>query len=174
MDKRTWLRNKGTIMAFWVMGPDARWRQKRLDETRKYVADLVSKKSAAGHASSLKRLQSAPTPVQQPANRTSNSESESESEIRSINHDRSGNFNGKERPSVENGSLVSAGAISKASEMARHRGWQGGDELGLELEGMFLKYITVQPEKPDLAFLKWVPSQLEFEIKNNGGPNGSA
>lgn len=56
--------------------------------------------------------------------------------------------------------------------MARQRGWAGGDELGHELEGIFLKFIKIEPDKPDLAFLKWVPSQLEHEIKHNGGPNG--
>jgi len=80
MDLRTWMRNRAAILAFWVLGPDARWRQKRLDVTRKYVDDLVNKKSAAGKASALKRQQTHSTPVQQNHQHNASSEKESESE----------------------------------------------------------------------------------------------
>jgi uncharacterized protein YdaU (DUF1376 family) len=82
MDRRTWLRNRDVVMAFWVLGPDARWRQKRLDETRKYVGDLVNKKSAAGQASALKRKETGSTPVQQAPQQNGSSQSQSQSEIK--------------------------------------------------------------------------------------------
>jgi uncharacterized protein YdaU (DUF1376 family) len=86
--------------------------------------------------------------------------------------DRSEDIQKREGCATDAGSLVSSDAIFKASEMARARGWTGGNELGRELEAIFLGWITKTPDEPDRAFLKWVPSQLDHEIKHNGGPNG--
>ena len=77
MDRRTWKRNKVAVMSFWDIGQDAKWRQKTLDMTRKYVADLVIKKSAAGKASALKRKETGSTPVQQDTQQNANSKSKS-------------------------------------------------------------------------------------------------
>jgi hypothetical protein len=63
-------------LAFWTLGHDDRWRQKTLDEVRKHVADLVSKRSAAGHASALKRKETLSTPVQHNGQHNGNSKSE--------------------------------------------------------------------------------------------------
>ena len=170
MDRRTWLRNKPPIMAFWIVGPDGRWRQRTLDETRKYVADVISKKSAAGHASALKRQEVNSTYVG-----TQGQHNGQQIKIKpkiETKEDRSQDSKTSEGGTAEAGSLVSSNAIFRASEMARARGWTGGNELGVELENIFMKFITITPDKPDLAFLKWVPSQLDHEIKHNGGPNG--
>jgi uncharacterized protein YdaU (DUF1376 family) len=160
MDRRTWLRNREVVLAFWVLGPDARWRQKNLDKTRKYVADLISKKSAAGQASALKRRDTHQTPVQHNGNRRPNSESESEI-IKLNKNDRSEIFitDGKE-VSCRKGTLVSAGAIAKACQISISKGIVGGEELGHELEVVFLNYISEEPRNPDAAFLAWVPKYL--------------
>lgn len=55
MDKRTWLANKGVLLAFWHITNDAKLFQKRLKDERKYVDDLKRKNSEAGKASALKR-----------------------------------------------------------------------------------------------------------------------
>jgi uncharacterized protein YdaU (DUF1376 family) len=160
MDRRTWLRNRTVVLAFWVLGPDARWRQKNLDKTRKYVVDLISKKSVAGQASALKRRELASTPVQHMGNRGPNSESESETEDIKIKADRSEITNEEVKMVCQKGVLVSASAIARATQVSLAHGWKGGQELGHELEGIFLNWITEQPRNPDAAFLKWVPGYL--------------
>jgi uncharacterized protein YdaU (DUF1376 family) len=54
MDRRTWERNKPVVMAFWTRSEDAKWRQGRLLDERKYVADKSNKNSGAAKARWLK------------------------------------------------------------------------------------------------------------------------
>jgi uncharacterized protein YdaU (DUF1376 family) len=56
-DKRTWLRQKQTIMAFWSLA-NGRWTQKRLTAERSYVTDLSSKRAEAGSRGGLARVAS--------------------------------------------------------------------------------------------------------------------
>lgn len=85
MDKRTWQRNKQAVLTFWehplkqnLDNTDGCEKvdtqkifQRRLLDERKFVADKVSKKSAAGKVSALKRNDRHSTDVEQNANRTS-------------------------------------------------------------------------------------------------------
>ncbi len=55
MDKRTWLNNRSTIMAFFQKDSNGRWQQKRLVDERNYVEQKRNKNVAAGRLSALKR-----------------------------------------------------------------------------------------------------------------------
>ena len=74
MDRRTWLKNKSTIMAFWRM-IDGLWHQKRLDDERKRAEYVRDCQVQAGRASALKRKKmrstrdatEQPTPLQPPS-----------------------------------------------------------------------------------------------------------
>lgn len=74
MDKRTWLKNKGTIMFFWNK-IDGLWHQKRLDDERKRAEYVRDCQVQAGRASALKRKEmrstrdatELPTPLQPPS-----------------------------------------------------------------------------------------------------------
>lgn len=74
MDRRTWLKNKPTIMAKWCR-IDGLWHQKRLDDERKRAEHVRHCQMQAGLASALKRkeIQSRhvatelPTPLQPPS-----------------------------------------------------------------------------------------------------------
>lgn len=68
MDKRTWLSNKSTLLAFWHETSDAKLFQKRLKDERKYVGDLSNKNAKAGRASALKRKNRHSTTVEPNAN----------------------------------------------------------------------------------------------------------
>ncbi len=70
MDRRTWLRNKRTVLSFWVMSEHG-WQQKRLLDERAYVGRRRSINVAAGRASALKRLNRGSTDVEPNANETS-------------------------------------------------------------------------------------------------------
>jgi len=72
LDKRTWLRNKDTIMRFWKLNDMQEWCQGRLLDERKYVVQLRNINSAAGKASALKRLNRGSTTVPTEAQRKSN------------------------------------------------------------------------------------------------------
>lgn len=54
MDKRTWGANKDAVMSFWTRGNDGLWRQGRLTDERKYVAELSDKNSKNAKARWLK------------------------------------------------------------------------------------------------------------------------
>lgn len=60
---RSWHRLKPVVMAFWTLGDDGLWRQKRLTKTRLRVTDLVSQRRQAGISSALKRKQCESTSV---------------------------------------------------------------------------------------------------------------
>lgn len=94
------------------------------------------------------------TTLQQHSNDTNKKERK---EIKNINKDQiRENFKDSKK-----GKLVSGKAISHASSLARKRGYAGGDELGFELEGIFLSWITTQPKNPDAAFRAWLPTYLQ-------------
>lgn len=63
MDRRTWDRNKSKVMAFWKLGDDGYWKQPRLSDERKYVADVSSRNASSGRASALKRKERHSTSV---------------------------------------------------------------------------------------------------------------
>jgi uncharacterized protein YdaU (DUF1376 family) len=71
MDKRTWQKNRGAIMAFWKQDEKQKFYQGRLLDERKYVEQLRNKNSAAGKASALKRHNRGSTSVQPNFNETS-------------------------------------------------------------------------------------------------------
>lgn len=71
MDRRTWVANKATVLAFWFRNSDGRWQQKRLLDERNFAEQVRSKNSAAGKASALKRLNRGSTSAQPDANETS-------------------------------------------------------------------------------------------------------
>jgi uncharacterized protein YdaU (DUF1376 family) len=71
MDKRTWLANKGAVLAFWSVGDDGKLRQGRLNDERKYVEGKRNRQSQAGKASALKRLGRGSTTVQPNVNQNS-------------------------------------------------------------------------------------------------------
>ena len=70
LDRRTWAKNKAVVMSFWCKDAD-QWRQKRLDDERKYVEQLRDKNSAAGKSSALKRKERHSTSVEPNSNQTS-------------------------------------------------------------------------------------------------------
>lgn len=55
MSPRAWRRMKPSIMAFWELGEDGLWRQKRLTKTRKDVTRWRQQRVDAGKASAQKR-----------------------------------------------------------------------------------------------------------------------
>jgi uncharacterized protein YdaU (DUF1376 family) len=55
MDKRTWEANKAVVLSFWTLGPDAKLRQGRLLDERKFAEQRRDRQSQAGQASALKR-----------------------------------------------------------------------------------------------------------------------
>ncbi len=71
MDKRTWAAHKAIVMAFWTLGEDAKFRQGRLSDERKYVEARRNKQSLAGKASALKRQEREATHVQPNGNQNS-------------------------------------------------------------------------------------------------------
>jgi uncharacterized protein YdaU (DUF1376 family) len=71
MDRRTWLANKATVMAFWTLGEDAKFRQGRLSDERKNVEAKRASKTAAGKASALKRHERSSTELPTEAQRNS-------------------------------------------------------------------------------------------------------
>jgi hypothetical protein len=71
MDKRTWAHNRETIMGFWILGDDQKFRQGRLSDERKYVDQKRNINSANGQASALKRKERDATAVQRNVNETS-------------------------------------------------------------------------------------------------------
>lgn len=64
MDKRTWLANKTIVLGFWTVGEDAKLRQGRLYDERKFVEAKRDRNSQAGKASALKRQGRGSTDVQ--------------------------------------------------------------------------------------------------------------
>jgi AraC-like DNA-binding protein len=78
---------------------------------------------------------------------------------KSLNQDRSGDLPA-EKEEEKSGQLVSPQAIATVSEIARKCGFEGGNELGLEAESLFLGYITEEPRDPDAAFIKWARGYL--------------
>jgi uncharacterized protein YdaU (DUF1376 family) len=54
-DPRHWPRIKAKVMAFWTLGDDNRWRQKRLTKEREYAAKTRKQRSEAGHLGAEKR-----------------------------------------------------------------------------------------------------------------------
>jgi uncharacterized protein YdaU (DUF1376 family) len=60
---KTWTKLRPVVMAFWHLGTDSLWHQKRLDRVRREVADKYLKAVQAGQASALKRLHSGSTGV---------------------------------------------------------------------------------------------------------------
>lgn len=64
MDKRTWLANKTTLLAFWKRDSLQNWVQGRLLDERNFVKDKRNKNAVAGKASALKRLNRDSTDVQ--------------------------------------------------------------------------------------------------------------
>lgn len=54
MDKRAWLANKATVMAFWELGADGHWRQGRLTDERNYVAETSRKNAKNARARWMK------------------------------------------------------------------------------------------------------------------------
>lgn len=71
MDKRTWMKNKDTIMAFWRLDNDQKFRQSRLLDERKYVEHKRNINSENGKASALKRKERGSTTAQRNFNETS-------------------------------------------------------------------------------------------------------
>src|SRR5262245_20863968 len=49
-DPKNWHRLKPNVMAFWDLGPDDRYRQKRLLREAEYVSRKVEQRTAASHA----------------------------------------------------------------------------------------------------------------------------
>ena len=47
-DMRTWLRQKTTVLAFWTLGEDGRWRQKKLSAVRSFLVQRACKRAEAG------------------------------------------------------------------------------------------------------------------------------
>lgn len=89
-DPKNWHRLRTTVMAYWTMGSDGFWRQKRLLDERDYVSRCAARSSAGGRAKALKRQHrdgaqkvpnvcqtSAPTPTPTPTS-TSNKKKEVE------------------------------------------------------------------------------------------------
>lgn len=79
MDNRTWKRQKSTVMEFWKLGDDARWRQGRLSDERHYVEVKSKSNSQAAkvrwlknnntdnaNASTMQCERNAPTPTPTP------------------------------------------------------------------------------------------------------------
>lgn len=64
LDRRTWMRNKDTMLAFWRLTEQQKWVQGRLLDERNYVEQVRSKNAQAGRASALKRKNRGPTSVQ--------------------------------------------------------------------------------------------------------------
>jgi uncharacterized protein YdaU (DUF1376 family) len=54
-DPKHWHRVKPVVMAFWTLGEDGRWRQKRLTREREYAANKRKKLSEAGSLGAEKR-----------------------------------------------------------------------------------------------------------------------
>lgn len=71
LDKRTWSKNKLTILAFWHKDEKQNWCQGRLKDERNYVEQLRNKNSLAGKASALKNKNRHLTTVQPNFNQTS-------------------------------------------------------------------------------------------------------
>lgn len=63
LSPKTWTRLRPVVMAFWHLGIDGLWHQKRLDRVRREVEGKYLKAVQAGQASALKRLQSGSTGV---------------------------------------------------------------------------------------------------------------
>ena len=78
MNGGRWARCKGTVMAFFELGDDARWRQKRLTKERSRVETQRSQKRTAGRASarakSQKQKETDSTAVVEPLQREDNGE----------------------------------------------------------------------------------------------------
>lgn len=75
-DPKNWHRLKATVLSFWTLGEDGRYRQKRLLDERDYVSRCAERSAAGGRAKALKRKNrgsakpllnecqtSAPTPI---------------------------------------------------------------------------------------------------------------
>lgn len=78
MDARTWQRHKNTILAFWELGEDQKWRQAKLCDVRKDVEKVRSQKSTAGRTSSLIRKERRQRLLQHNGNGKSTNENESQ------------------------------------------------------------------------------------------------
>jgi len=63
LDKRTWLKNKDVIMAFWHRNNAGEFYQKRLSDERKLAEDRRNQAVQAGRASALKRKERHSTDV---------------------------------------------------------------------------------------------------------------
>lgn len=55
-DPKNWHRLKAVVLAFFMLGADGRYRQKRLSDERDYVSRQAVKSSAGGRAKALKRM----------------------------------------------------------------------------------------------------------------------
>ncbi|MGI9503313.1 MAG: DUF1376 domain-containing protein, partial [Geminicoccaceae bacterium] len=71
-DPKGWRRLRPTVMAFWTLGEDGRWRQKRLLDERDWVARKTAQRVAAGKSSALKRKHRGSTTVAPPLQRNAN------------------------------------------------------------------------------------------------------
>ena len=47
-DMRTWLKQKKSVMAFWTLGEDGRWRQKKLTSVRAFLVQRACNRAEAG------------------------------------------------------------------------------------------------------------------------------
>lgn len=74
-DPKNWPRLKHNVMAFWTLGEDGKWHQKRLHGEREFVLAKSASAREAGKASALKRLGSRPTVVAKPFERNANAAS---------------------------------------------------------------------------------------------------
>jgi len=63
LGKKTWEKNKGTLLEFWKLKVNNRWSQKKLDDVKFFVQQKRKQNSQAGIASALKRKETASTDV---------------------------------------------------------------------------------------------------------------
>lgn len=68
MDMRTWRKHKATLLSFWGLDTQQRWRQARLSDSKELAADKRDKSSKAGIASAMKRKNRDLTNVERTSN----------------------------------------------------------------------------------------------------------
>lgn len=82
MDRRTWDRNRSVVMAFWELCDDGKWRQCKLINVRKKLADNVNQKTAAGKSSALKRKENGKRLLQRDANEKPTIQNQNQNQIK--------------------------------------------------------------------------------------------
>lgn len=177
MDVRTWRQHKSTVMQFWKLGDDQKWRQARLTDERKSAVEQRRKNADAGKSSSLKRKERHSTKAQPNVNVTSTplnpslKSSSSEAKASSDSHrspNELGDAESKKKTKLPKEWRPNAAHRAKCGELGFD-----ADKLVDEPNG-FVNYHTARGNKFenwDRAFWTWIGNAEKFSAKSNSRPS---